>query len=165
MKSFVRVLSWMLIPVKVKGWISNILLAVPRVGVGLILAFEMGVRKFGMPWTSADLDLSLFEVSDAFVSGVDSFGLPFSQAPGVFAWLAAASEAIGGLFLVLGLGTRFFSFLLMVTMLVAVFFSKWEEGVIAMLPALGFLWVSIYGLIIGSGKIGLDYLFQKYKLI
>lgn len=56
-----------------------------------------------------------------------------------------------------GLLTRPFAFLLVITMLVAIFCQQWDEGVWNMLPAMGFLWVSLYALILGSGKAGADY--------
>jgi putative oxidoreductase len=75
--------------------------------------------------------------------------------------MGAASEAIGGLLLALGLQTRFAAFLIMCTMLVAIFFQKWGDGTWGMLPAMGFLWLGTYNLVLGSGKFGLDYLISK----
>jgi putative oxidoreductase len=46
-------------------------------------------------------------------------------------------------------------------MLVAILFQKWGEGTWQMLPAMGFLWISIYSFVLGSGKIGIDYLLSK----
>jgi putative oxidoreductase len=76
-------------------------------------------------------------------------------------WLAAASEAIGGLFLVFGFKNRVAAFLIGCTMLVAIFFQKFGEGTWNMLPAMGFLWISLYSIVLGSGKIGVDYLLSK----
>jgi putative oxidoreductase len=106
----------------------------------------------------------LFEVASWFPEDVAKFGVPFSLMPWLFAWLAAASEAIGGLFLAAGFQTRISAFLILCTMLVAVFFQKWDQGTWAMLPAMGFLWVSIYSLILGSGKLSFDYLISKRLL-
>ena len=52
-------------------------------------------------------------------------GLPF---PGLMAHLAAYTEAIGALLLLLGLATRWISIPLMVTMLVAIFAVHWDHG-------------------------------------
>jgi uncharacterized membrane protein YphA (DoxX/SURF4 family) len=52
-------------------------------------------------------------------------GLPF---PEVLAYLAAYTEAIGALLLLLGLATRWISIPLMVTMLVAIFAVHWDQG-------------------------------------
>jgi putative oxidoreductase len=52
-------------------------------------------------------------------------GLPF---PGVLAYLAAYTEAIGALLLLLGLATRWISIPLIATMLVAIFAVHWGNG-------------------------------------
>ena len=52
-------------------------------------------------------------------------GLPF---PELLAYLAAYTEAIGALLLLLGLATRWISVPLMVTMLVAIFAVHWDQG-------------------------------------
>jgi putative oxidoreductase len=46
-------------------------------------------------------------------------------------------------------------------MLVAIFLQKWGQGTWAMLPAMGFLWITLYNLYFGSGRFGLDYLISK----
>lgn len=145
-------------PTIIKGWLPNIMVAIPRMVGGYFLTVNFGGSKFGMPWTDPEQGLALLQVAEWFPKDVAEFGLPFSVAPVFFAWIAAASEAIGGLFLLLGFQTRLSAFLIMCTMLVAVFFQKWGDGVWNMLPAMGFLWMSMYALTLGSGKVGLDYL-------
>jgi putative oxidoreductase len=66
--------------------------------------------------------------------------------------------------LVLGLGTRIAGFVVACTMLVAIFFQKWGSEVWEMLPAMGFLWISIYAIIMGSGRFGFDHLISKKLL-
>jgi len=148
------------------SWLSDIFTSIPRIISGLLLTLTFGSDKFGLPWSRGD-DLSLFEVASWFPEDVADFGFPFTLSPWLFAWLGAASEAIGGVFLALGLGTRFWSFMIGVTMLTAIFLQKWdqflEQGPWAILPALSFLWVCIYGFIYGSGKIGIDYHIWKKK--
>ncbi|MGB3182480.1 MAG: DoxX family protein [Cyclobacteriaceae bacterium] len=70
--------------------------------------------------------------------------------------MAAASETMGGLLLALRLKTRLASFLIICIMLVAIIFQKWDQGTWGMLPAMGFLWVGLYSLVLGSGRFGLD---------
>ena len=157
-----------LTPTKINSIFANLLIAVPRIICGLVLSIDFGASKFGMPWTDLEQNLSLFEVASWFPEDIAKFGFPFSSSPLLFAWLAGASEAIGGLFLALGLGTRFWSLMIGITMLVAIFYQKWpdvmEQGVWAILPSLGFLWVSLYCFALGSGKFGLDYIIsKKYK--
>lgn len=52
-------------------------------------------------------------------------GLPF---PALLAYLAAYTEAIGALLLLLGLATRWISIPLIITMLVAIFAVHWDSG-------------------------------------
>lgn len=148
-------------PQKFSSWGAEILISIPRVLCGLLLTLDFGSSKFGMPWTDAESNLALFEVAAWFPEDVAKFGIPFSLAPTLFAWLGAASEAIGGLFLALGFQTRISAFFIACTMLVAIFFQKFGQGTWAMLPAMGFLWVSIYAMVLGSGRLGLDYLLTR----
>lgn len=148
-------------PARLNNWFSDFLIAVPRIVAGLLLAIDFGASKFGMPWTDPEKNLSLFEVAAWFPEDVEKFGFPFSIAPVFFAWMAAATEAIGGFFLAIGFKTRPISLLVCLTMLTAIFFQKWGQGTWGMLPAMGFLWVSIYSLVLGSGRIGLDYYIVK----
>ncbi|SHH05746.1 DoxX family protein [Flagellimonas flava] len=145
--------------------VINLGIAVPRVWGGLSLCLEFGSSKFGMPWSITE-EMGLFQVVQWFPEDVSQFGIPFSLAPNLFAWLGAASEAIGGLFLALGLGTRISAFLIAMTMLAAIFLQKWPEAMEfgsswPFLPAAGFLWIAVYSLIFGSGKFGLDHLLAK----
>jgi len=148
-------------PVDINGWVSNILISIPRIIGGLLLTIDFGASKFGMPWTDSEKNLPLFHVAPWFPEDVAKFGMPFSLAPVFFAWMAAASEAIGGLLLVFGFKTRVAGFLIGCTMFVAIFFQKSGEGTWNMLPAMGFLWISIYSFVLGSGKFGIDYLLSK----
>lgn len=52
-------------------------------------------------------------------------GLPF---PALLAYLAAYTEAVGALLLLLGLATRWISIPLIITMLVAIFAVHWDSG-------------------------------------
>lgn len=148
-------------PLIQKHWSMDLIFAIPRVLCGLWLTTMFGADKFGMPWTADSQNLNLFEVAAWFPQDVAEYGGIFAAAPIFFAWMGAFSEAIGGLLLMLGLKTRVASFLIMCTMLVAIFMQKWNQGLWAMLPALGFLWVAIYNLILGSGRFGIDYLISK----
>ena len=148
-------------PVTQSKWYADLAFALPRIICGLLLTIDFGSSKFGMPWSPADKNLSLFEVVDWFPEDVAAYGGLFAAFPVFFAWMGAFSEAVGGLFLALGLKTRVFSFLIMCTMLVAIIFQKWDQGTWGMLPAMGFLWVSMFHLVLGSGRFGIDYLISK----
>jgi putative oxidoreductase len=156
-----KIIKLLIAPITQKHWFVDLLFAIIRFICGILLALDFGADKFGMPWTADDRDLSLFEVADWFPKDVAEYGGIFAIAPIFFAWMGAFSEAVGGLFLAFGLQTRIASFLIMCTMLVAILMQKWEQGTWNMLPAMGFLWISIYNLYLGSGRFGLDYLINK----
>jgi len=148
-------------PIVQKHWFTDAVLAVPRILCGFMLTTFFGADKFGMPWTAASQNLNLFEVAAWFPEDIANYGGLFALAPVFFAWMGAFSEAVGGLFLLLGLKTRLASFLILCTMLVAIIMQQADKGLWATLPALGFLWVSMYCLALGSGKFGLDYIITK----
>ena len=148
-------------PVTQKHWFADLAFAIPRFICGMLLALDFGASKFGMPWTDKGQNLDLFEVAAWFPDDVKTYGGIFAVAPIFFAWMGAFSEAVGGLFLAFGLKTRVASFLIMCTMLVAIFLQKWGQGTWSMLPAMGFLWIAMYNLYFGSGRFGLDYLLTK----
>ncbi|MBT8261334.1 MAG: DoxX family protein [Bacteroidia bacterium] len=152
-------------PVTQTKWYADLLLAIPRIICGLLLTIDFGSSKFGLPWSPAEKNLGFFEVVHWFPEDVAAYGGLFAAFPVFFAWMGAFSEAVGGVFLALGLKTRVASFLIMCTMLVAIFFQKWGGGTWGMLPAMGFLWLSVFTLILGSGRFGLDYLFAKFLTI
>ncbi|MEC7262972.1 MAG: DoxX family protein [Bacteroidota bacterium] len=155
-------------PYEFKKGIINAGVAIPRIIGGLSLSLEFGSPKFGMPWSMKE-DMGFFQVASWFPEDVKEFGIPFVWAPWVFAWLGAASEAIGGLFLALGLGTRISAFFIGMTMLTATFFQKWPEAMEynsswPLLPAMGFFWIALYSLMFGSGTWGLDhFLTRKFR--
>jgi putative oxidoreductase len=148
-------------PITLPNWWQDALLAIPRILCGFWLMTSFGAAKFGLPWSPADNNLNLFEVAFWFPTDVANYGGIFKMFPVFFAWMGAFSEAVGGIFLLLGLQTRLFSFLVICTMLVAIFMQQWHNGLWGMLAAIGFLWASMHTLIMGSGRFGLDYFISK----
>lgn len=148
-------------PINLPAWWQDALVALPRVLCGYLLAFDFGAAKFGMPWSPADNNLRLFEVAFWFPEDVKSYGGIFALFPAFFAWMGAFAEAVGGLLLIVGLQTRIASFLIVCTMLVAIFMQQLPQGMWNALPAMGFLWPAIYTMIMGSGRFGADYLIAK----
>jgi putative oxidoreductase len=148
-------------PIFQNHWMADLIFAIIRFICGILLALDFGASKFGMPWTDSEQNLSLFQVADWFPKDIAKYGGLFAISPLFFAWMGAFSEAVGGLFLAFGLQTRIASFLIMCTMLVAIFFQKWGQGTWGMLPAMGFLWIAIYNLYFGSGRFGFDHLIIK----
>jgi putative oxidoreductase len=155
-----KTLKKVITPVVQKHWFGDFLFAIPRIICGFLLTSSFGSDKFGLPWSSTP-NLGFFEVVAWFPKDVAEYGGIFALFPVFFAWMGAFSEAVGGLFLALGFKTRIASFLIMCTMLVAIFLQKWGGPVWNMLPAMGFLWVSLFTLYLGSGRFGIDYLISK----
>ncbi len=150
-------------PVYLPYWWQDLLLLIPRIICGYLLTTSFGADKFGLPWSPADKNLGLFEIAFWFPKDVANYGSVFKMFPVFFAWMAGFSEAVGGIFLLLGFQTRIASFLILITMLVAIFMQQIQNGIWNTLPALGFLWVSLYTLILGSGRFGIDFLISKNK--
>lgn len=142
-------------------WWQDLLFAVPRIVCGYLLTSDFGAAKFGLPWSPADNNLKFFEVAFWFPNDVAEYGGIFAMFPAFFAWMGAFSEAVGGIFLLLGLLTRPFAVLIFITMFVAAFFQQMNQGVWNMLPAMGMMWVSLFYSILGSGRFGLDYIIAK----
>jgi putative oxidoreductase len=150
-------------PILMPHWTQDVLLAIPRIVCGCLLTVSFGSPKFGLPWSDPDNGLGLFEVAFWFPEDVAKYGGIFALAPGLFAWMGAFAEAIGGITLALGFQTRISGFLITCTMLVAIFMQQISNGLWNCLPAMGFLWIGVFYMILGSGRFGLDYLISKKK--
>lgn len=148
-------------PVKLTYWPQDLLLLIPRIYCGYLLSFNFGAAKFGLPWSPDETNLRLFEVAFWFPNDIAEHGGVFAMFPATLAWLGAFSEGVGGLALILGFQTRLFSFLIGCTMLVAAFVQHAGHDLWQQLPAIGFLWVAIYSLILGGGRFSLDYLIAQ----
>jgi putative oxidoreductase len=156
-----QLIKRMIQPVLMPHWWQDLLLLIPRIVCGYLLAFDFGAAKFGMPWSPEEKNLGFFEVAYWFPNDVASYGGVFAMFPAFFAWMGAFSEAVGGLFLIAGFQTRIFSFLVICTMLVAMFLQHFGNGAWNMLPAAGFMWVSVFTLVTGSGRFGIDNFISK----
>lgn len=137
-------------------WPAEVVLLVPRMVCGVMLTVLFGAPKFGLPWSPPENNLRLFEVAWWFPDDVAAFGAPFSWSPALLAWLGAFAEGVGGVLLILGLGSRLAATLVLCTMLVAIFFQQWQAGYWNMLPATGFVWFSLYTMVLGGGRLSLD---------
>lgn len=151
-------------PIVLPSWWQDLILALPRIVCGYLLTSDFGAAKFGLPWSPPENNLGFFEVAFWFPNDVAGYGGIFALAPAFFAWMGAFSEAVGGLFLLFGLQTRPVSFMIACTMLVAMLMQQWNQGLWMMLPAMGFLWVSITHMVLGSGRFGVDYLITLKKI-
>ncbi|OYQ47168.1 DoxX family protein [Flavobacterium aurantiibacter] len=142
---------------------QDVLLSLPRILCGYWMAVDFGAVKFGLPWSPPENNLGFFEVAFWFPNNVAEFGGIFAVFPAFFAWMAAFSEAVGGIALVLGFQTRIFSLLAGCTMFVAAVYQQSSQGLWNMLPALGILWVCLSGMALGSTRIGIDFLITKKR--
>jgi uncharacterized membrane protein YphA (DoxX/SURF4 family) len=88
----------------------------------------LALRLYLVPvfWMAGTQKLSHIDSTIEWFGNPDwGLGLPF---PTLMAYMAAYTEAIGALLLLLGLATRWISIPLMVTMLVAIFAVHWDSG-------------------------------------
>ncbi|MBC2601917.1 DoxX family protein [Puniceicoccus vermicola] len=115
-----------------------------RVFTGLALALAHGVGKF--------------PISGGFIDGVEDLGFP---APVVFAWAAALSELVGGLFLAAGFLTRISAFLILATMLVAAFGVHGGDGFADQEKAFLYAAATLPFVLAGCGRVGVDQLFRQ----
>ncbi len=77
-------------------------------------------------WMAGTSKLSDFESTAAWFGNPDwGLGLPF---PEVMTALAAGTETLGAILLIIGLAVRWISIPLMITMLVAIFTVHWQHG-------------------------------------
>jgi len=77
-------------------------------------------------WMAGTSKLADIESTAAWFGNPDwGLGLPY---PTVLAWLAASSEVVGAILLVLGLAVRWVSIPLMLTMVVAMISVHWQYG-------------------------------------
>ncbi len=159
-----KILHKIIQPIILPHWRQDLFLIIPRIICGYLLAFNFGSAKFGMPWSPLDNNLGLFEVAFWFPNDVAEYGGIFSVFSRFFAWIGAFSEAVGGLFLLIGFQTRIASFLIVATMLVAIFLQHAGKDLWMQLPAMGFLWIAMFYLILGSGRFGFDYLVTRKKV-
>lgn len=156
-----QVLKRITTPINMPNIWQDLFLSIPRIVCGFLLTTQFGSSKFGLPWSPEDSNLDFFEVAFGFPIDVAEYGGVFAMFPVFFAWMGAFSEAVGGIFLILGFQTRLFALLTICTMLVAMFLQQFEQGMWNMLPAMGFLWIGVFYFIIGSGRFGIDYLISK----
>jgi uncharacterized membrane protein YphA (DoxX/SURF4 family) len=88
----------------------------------------LALRLYLVPvfWVAGQNKLNSMENTIAWFGNPDwGLGLP---APALMAWLATGTEVLGAIALLVGLGTRWFSVPLMITMLVAAFTVHIENG-------------------------------------
>lgn len=123
---------------------ANAGLTLLRIYAGIALAFAHGINKL--------------PPADSFIERTGSFGFPV---PVVFAWAAAFSEFLGGIFLAVGLFTRISSFFIMCTMLTALVFVHASDPFGRQELPFFFFFTAIAFLLKGSGDWSLDAYLRK----
>ncbi len=87
-------------------------------------------------WMAGSKKIANMDSTIAWFGDPDSgLGLPY---PEVMAWLAASTETVGAILLVIGLAVRWISVPLMVTMVVAAVTVHWPNGWLAIAEGSGF---------------------------
>lgn len=94
------------------------------------------------------------------IEGVTGMGFPM---PHVFAWAAALSEFLGGILLVLGLGTRIAAFFILCTMSVAFFVAHKQDPLQVKELAAAYGTVALALILTGPGPLSLDRFLCKKK--
>ena len=128
---------------------QNLAILILRIGIGFMFILHGWPKFIGGPekW------LSLGEF------GMRSIGINFL--PTFWGFMAVFSEFFGGIHLILGLFTRFFSTLLFVTMIVATM-THIADGIMEASHAIESSIIFLALIFMGAGKYSLDYnLFQK----
>jgi putative oxidoreductase len=105
--------------------IHNVFFSCPKYLSGLA---PLALRLYLVPvfWMAGTQKIAGMESTIQWFGNPDwGLGLPY---PSLMAHLAAYTEAIGALMLLIGLATRWISIPLMITMLVAIFAVHWDHG-------------------------------------
>jgi putative oxidoreductase len=95
---------------------------------------------------------------EGFIGFVGKLGFPL---PFLFGWLAALSEFVGGILIILGFGTRIASFFVTITMFTAVFIAHKNDPLKVKELALAYLTMATTVLISGAGYFSVDKLICK----
>lgn len=123
---------------------ANLGLTLLRLFAGLAMAFGHGLGKL--------------PPGQGLIDRTAQMGFPV---PGAFAWAAALSEFLGGIFLALGLFTRVSGFFIAAVMLTALLGVHAADPFAQQEKAFLFLFIAIAFLIKGSGDWSIDAFLRK----
>lgn len=163
MKFLKKVFCKLFTPFVGSGLHLNLLIKIPQIVAGAILAFHFGPYSFGMPWSPEHLNLGLFEVSPRFLETLSNFYDPIGQFPKAFGLFSGITKCIGGILLILGLGSRLVAFCII--FLMTIFLLNSHAINFNYTFPLFFISISGFVLYFGSGKFGIDYLITPSKEI
>lgn len=139
-----RVIRELLVAPSSSSTVTDAGLLLVRLFAGLMLAFGHGLGKL--------------PPSERFVSGVAGMGFPL---PFLFAWAAALSEFLGGIFVAIGLLTRPAAFFIAMTMTTAAFIRHAPDPFSSKEKALLFLAIALCLVIAGAGRYSIDRLLVR----
>lgn len=131
---------------KYSGVAANLGLLIGRLGFGILLAVQHGLRKL--------------PPSDRFIGGVGDMGFP---APLIFAWLATLAEFAGGLLIAAGLLTRPAALFIAFNMCVAGFLRHAADPMQKKELAIVYLFFALIYLFVGAGRYSIDWLISLRK--
>jgi putative oxidoreductase len=97
---------------------------------------------------------------DQFTEGVATLGFLL---PGFFAWAAALSEFVGGLLIVVGLGTRVAALCVFISMSVAAFIRHAADPFRVKELALAYWTIASSLLLTGPGALSVDALIHRWR--
>ena len=126
------------------SYAANAGLTLLRIFAGVALALGHGLGKI--------------PPSDGLINGTANMGFP---APAAFAWAAGLSEFLGGILLALGLLTRWASFFVAFTMLVALVGVHRADPFQKQELAFMYFFISLAFLIKGAGDWSIDSFLRK----
>lgn len=154
-----KLLKVVVAPFITDSWILNVLIKIPQIIAGALLAFHFGKSQFGMPWSPQHYNLALFEVAPRLLKTVSNFHEPFRSNAYAFALFSGLTKMFGGTCLILGIFTRIASFFIFILMTVLLINNNFIEFNFTF--PLFFIAVSLFALYFGSSKFGVDYLMVR----
>jgi len=131
----------------IASWLQDVGLLWLRILMGLGIASHGWQKIFGGQM-------------DRFAAGIAEMGFPL---PGLFAWAAALSELLGGLLIVLGLGTRAAALFVFATMSIAAFIRHAPDPFSKKELALAYWTMAGLLILAGAGRFSLDALLKKRR--
>lgn len=134
---------------KIKNWIT---------GHNSHPLADLALRMFAGLSMALGHGLGKIPPSEGFVTMLEGQGLPLAI---VFAWAAALSEFVGGLFLAFGIATRPAAFFLTLTMLYAGLIRHAEDPFSSKEKALLYAAIALFYTLRGAGQYSVDGMIRR----
>lgn len=134
-------------PVEIKSRFINMLIAIPRIVFGILLISDIWRKKIGMP---------LNETSGYALQLMEFPGWPGWIDKNMILWIDLFEKVGQGSIFLLGFNTRLASFAMLWSIAESWLNDLFTKSLTIPLCIL-FISVCLYSLVLGSGKIGIDY--------